>query len=70
MEYQDAKPAGFEMPANYIDLTEDTPIELCFLTRIRPERRFESPEALKAQILRDVAHARRYLRLANSISLT
>jgi riboflavin kinase/FMN adenylyltransferase len=52
-----------------IDFTEDTPIELCFLARIRAERRFESPEALKAQILRDVAHARRYLHLANSISL-
>ena len=51
-----------------IDLTEDTPIELCFLARIREERRFDSPEALKAQILRDVAYARRYLRLAHAIS--
>jgi riboflavin kinase / FMN adenylyltransferase len=50
-----------------IDLTEDTPLELCFLARIRSEQRFDSPEALKAQILRDVAHARRYFRLANSI---
>jgi riboflavin kinase / FMN adenylyltransferase len=52
-----------------IDLAEDTPIELCFLARVRPERRFDSPEALKAQILRDVAHARRYFRLADAISV-
>jgi len=51
-----------------LDLTEETPVELCFLARIRAERRFDSPEALKAQILRDVAHARRYLRLAHAIS--
>ena len=34
-----------------IDLAEDTPLELCFLSRIRSEKRFASPEALKAQIL-------------------
>ncbi len=50
-----------------IDLAEDTPLELCFLSRIRSEKRFASPEALKAQILRDVAHARRYFRLADAI---
>jgi riboflavin kinase/FMN adenylyltransferase len=33
-----------------------------FLKRIRDERKFESPEALKAQILRDVARAERYFR--------
>ena len=47
-----------------IDLAEDTPIELCFFAHIRPERRFDSSEALKAQILHDVAYARRYLQLA------
>ena len=51
-----------------IDLTEETPIELCFLVRIRAEQRFDSPEALKEQILRDVAYARRYLRLAHAFS--
>lgn len=51
-----------------IDLAEDTPIELCFFAHIRPERRFDSPEALKAQILRDVAYARRYLQLARLMS--
>jgi len=52
-----------------IALSEDTPVEVCFLGRIRAERRFESPEALKEQILRDVAHARRYFRLANMMSV-
>ncbi len=49
-----------------IDLAEVTPLELCFLARIRSEQRFASPAALKAQILRDVAHARRYFRLADA----
>jgi riboflavin kinase/FMN adenylyltransferase len=50
-----------------IDLTEDTPLELCFLSRIRSEQRFASPDALKAQIMRDVAYARHYFRLAEAI---
>ena len=51
-----------------VDLTPDTPLELCFLKRIRAEQRFDSPEALKAQILRDVAYARRYHRLAAALT--
>jgi riboflavin kinase/FMN adenylyltransferase len=51
-----------------IDLTSDTPIELCFLARVRSEQRFTSPDALKAQILRDVAYARRYFCLADATS--
>ncbi len=50
-----------------IDLRPDTAIELWFLARIREERRFESPEALKARILHDVGHARRYFQLANAL---
>jgi riboflavin kinase/FMN adenylyltransferase len=46
-----------------IDLTAETPLELTFLRRIRAEKRFPSPEALKAQILRDVASALRYFHL-------
>jgi riboflavin kinase / FMN adenylyltransferase len=46
-----------------IDLTPETPIELCFLSRIRAEQKFASPAALKEQIFRDIAYARRYLRL-------
>ena len=37
-------------------------IRVEFLWRVRDERQFESPEALRAQILRDVAAARRYFR--------
>jgi riboflavin kinase/FMN adenylyltransferase len=50
-----------------IDLPPDTPVEVWFLARVRAERRFDSPEALKAQILRDVAKARRYFHLANAL---
>jgi riboflavin kinase/FMN adenylyltransferase len=37
-------------------------ISVGFLRRIREERKFESPEALKAQIMRDVARAQAYFR--------
>jgi riboflavin kinase/FMN adenylyltransferase len=37
-------------------------IRVEFLWRVRDERRFDSPEALRAQILRDVAAAQRYFR--------
>ncbi|MGC9159340.1 MAG: riboflavin kinase, partial [Terracidiphilus sp.] len=39
-------------------------IDLEFLHRLRGERRWPSPEALKAQIFKDVARARHYFRLA------
>jgi riboflavin kinase/FMN adenylyltransferase len=51
-----------------IPLTEDTPLELTFLKRIREEKRFSSPGALKAQILRDVAYAIRYFHLMRLFS--
>lgn len=53
----------FHPPHQTIDLNENTPLELTFLRRIRSEMRFPSPEALKTQILRDVAHALRYFHL-------
>jgi riboflavin kinase/FMN adenylyltransferase len=46
-----------------VDLDEQTPLELEFLFRLRPERTWPSPEALKAQIFKDMARARRYFRL-------
>jgi riboflavin kinase/FMN adenylyltransferase len=49
-----------------IDLTPETPIEVTFLKRIRDERKFPSPEELKEQIIRDVAKAQRYHRLAEA----
>jgi riboflavin kinase / FMN adenylyltransferase len=50
-----------------VDLSEQTPLQLVFCQRIREERRWPSPEALKTQILRDARHAERYLRLLHSL---
>lgn len=47
-----------------VELGENTPIELEFLLRLRGEKEWPSPEALKAQIFKDVARAKRYFRLA------
>jgi riboflavin kinase / FMN adenylyltransferase len=46
-----------------LDLADDTPLELEFLQRLRPEIQWPSPEALKAQIFKDVARAKRYFQL-------
>ena len=46
-----------------IDLDDQTPLELEFLHRLRGEMGWPSPEALKEQILKDVAMAQRYFRL-------
>ncbi len=46
-----------------IELTEKTPLRLTFLSRLRAEQRFASPEALREQIASDVASARRYFAL-------
>jgi riboflavin kinase/FMN adenylyltransferase len=46
-----------------IELNEETPIDLEFLLRLRGEIVWPSPEALKEQILKDVARAKRYFRL-------
>jgi riboflavin kinase/FMN adenylyltransferase len=45
-----------------ISLTAQTPLELCFLDRIRDEQKFPSVEALREQIAKDVQKARRYFR--------
>jgi riboflavin kinase/FMN adenylyltransferase len=45
-----------------VELARETQLRLTFLARIRDEVRWPSPEALKAQIGRDVGFARRYLR--------
>jgi riboflavin kinase / FMN adenylyltransferase len=44
-----------------LDLSETTPLRLTFLARLRDERQWPSPEALREQIGRDVQAARRYL---------
>jgi riboflavin kinase/FMN adenylyltransferase len=61
--------AGFSVETHIldfepVDLTEQTPLELDFLLRLRDDEKFPTPEALKAQILKDVDRARRYFRLA------
>jgi riboflavin kinase / FMN adenylyltransferase len=45
-------------------LTGETPhrIRVEFLRRVREERKFDSPDALRAQILKDVGAAQRYFR--------
>lgn len=48
-----------------IALDEDTPVRLTFLHKLRDERKWPSPEALKAQIGLDVARAERYFTLQN-----
>jgi riboflavin kinase/FMN adenylyltransferase len=53
-------------------LTGPTPhlIRVEFLRRVRDERRFDSPETLKAQILRDVDRATAFFRRVKSIGST
>jgi riboflavin kinase/FMN adenylyltransferase len=45
-----------------VELGDQTPVELEFLMRLRGEIEWPSPEALKAQIMKDVARANRYFR--------
>ena len=53
-----------------LELTPETRLELSFLTRLRAERRFDSPAALKLQIEQDVARACRYHALAVALAGT
>jgi riboflavin kinase / FMN adenylyltransferase len=50
-----------------IDLNESTPLTLTFLHRLRAEMRWPNPEALKEQIGRDVAKAKRYFTLCRVV---
>jgi riboflavin kinase/FMN adenylyltransferase len=59
--------ASFAIESHLLDfrpiaLDAVTPLRLTFLARLRDERQWPSPEALREQIGRDVAAARRYLR--------
>ncbi len=51
-----------------VELTESTPLELTFLYFLRGERRWPSPEALKAQIGRDVAQTQRFFALCEVLA--
>ena len=53
----------FRPPDLPMDLTETTPLRLTLLARLRDERQWPSPEALREQIGRDIRTARRYLGL-------
>ncbi len=46
-----------------VDLTESTPLRLTLLKRLREERRFPSPEALKSQISHDIRQTQRLFHL-------
>jgi riboflavin kinase/FMN adenylyltransferase len=51
-----------------VELTPEAPLQLVFHRRLREERRWPSPEALKAQILDDVRRAQRYLNLSRRLA--
>jgi riboflavin kinase / FMN adenylyltransferase len=46
-----------------VELRDETPLHLEFLRRLRPEMEWPSPEALRTQIMKDVARAKHYFRL-------
>jgi riboflavin kinase/FMN adenylyltransferase len=50
-----------------VDLTQSTPLQMTFLHRLRAERRFDSPEALRAQIGLDVQKAQRFFALSDAL---
>ena len=61
--------AGFSVETHIldfepVDLNDETPLHLEFLFRLRGEQKFPGPEALKAQIMKDVGRAQRFFKLA------
>ena len=63
---------SFAVETHLLDFTplaldENTPLELTFLHRLRAERRFDSPEALRAQIALDIAKTQRYFALGDGL---
>ena len=53
-----------------LELTAETPVELSFLARVRDEVKFDSIEALRQQIGRDVKKAQHYFALMRSAKTT
>jgi riboflavin kinase / FMN adenylyltransferase len=51
-----------------IELTQNTPVTLAFLQRLRDEIRWPSPEALREQIGRDIRRAQRYFSLCRLLT--
>jgi riboflavin kinase/FMN adenylyltransferase len=67
--FEDVKPE-LSIETFLLDALEgETParIELEFLHRVRDEKKFENPEALKAQIFKDVKRAKSFHRLSHNI---
>jgi riboflavin kinase / FMN adenylyltransferase len=68
--------AGFAVESHLLDgpppvaIFDDTAVEVCFLARLREEHRFPSPDALKAQILRDVRQTQKYFRRIGQRQMT
>ena len=65
--------ASFAVESHLLDfhpipLTEQTPLRLTFLLRLRPEQRFADVETLRAQIARDVTRARRFFALCHLLA--
>jgi riboflavin kinase/FMN adenylyltransferase len=63
------KGAGFAVETHILnfeplEMNETTPLELEFLMRLRDEEKYPTVELLRAQILRDVARAKRWFRLS------
>ncbi len=50
-----------------VDLSESTPLDLCFLHRLRDEQRFPSPALLLDQIKRDLATSNRFFSLLSRL---
>jgi riboflavin kinase/FMN adenylyltransferase len=60
--------AGFSVETHILNfdpvaMHAETPLQLEFLLRLRAEQQWPNPEALKAQIFKDVARAKRFFRL-------
>lgn len=53
-----------------VSLDEGTPLEMTFLLRLRAERRFETTDALRAQIGLDVRRAQRYFALVDALNVS
>jgi len=53
-------------PKRHIDVVSPSTLEVSFLYRLRDERKFGSPEELKAQILKDICRAEAYFRRVGS----
>ncbi|WP_420237647.1 riboflavin biosynthesis protein RibF [Telmatobacter bradus] len=64
--------AGFSVETHIlnfepVEITAQTPLDLEFLFCLRGEKTWPSPEALKAQIFRDVARAKRYFQRVDAL---